>query len=114
MLGNVNSGRSVGVGMPDAPRQKASGQPGTVLNLARVETLASEFVNANGEVEVELLHRIGGAWYRAPNGANYARTLLPLGADSKFAKNLEERYISESTKNNVPQKDEVDVIGGEG
>jgi hypothetical protein len=80
-----------------------------VTNFAPADTYAIEWVDDDGRVHRELMHRIGGVWHRAPNGENYANTLRAISNDSWLVKHLEERIAGQDTTT-IPTKDAVDVL----
>lgn len=114
MFGNNKvNGRPVGVGIPEGQRraQADTGAPGAVLHFVEAQTFAVQYVDQDGRARPPtLVHRIGGVWHLAPNGENYAATLRPVAADSRLAKNLEERFVGVTTTNTIPKEDAVDVI----
>jgi hypothetical protein len=81
-----------------------------VTNIARSEEFAVEWVDDDGRTHIEIMHRIGGVWHRAPNGENYAATLKRIAADSWLVKLLEERIAGENMAS-IPKEDAVDVLG---
>ena len=88
--GSGLGGRHVGVRVPEEQQSPGTGRPRSVESLARAETWAVRWVDDAGAVHVELMHRIGDFWHKAPNGENYASTLRPMPATSWLGKLCEE------------------------
>ncbi len=109
--------RQVGTGFPTEQLTQAStGRPGTVEHFALAETYAVQWVDQEGRSHKELLHRIGGVWFKAPNGENYAATLRPITASGKLSQALEEARTAAQKKAapiEIPKVD-VDVTGDGG
>ncbi len=104
------AGRPTGVGQSAGQRGSVAGGSRRVTNIARSEEFAVEWVDDDGRTHIEIMHRIGGVWHRAPNGENYAATLKRIAPDSWLVKLLEERIAGENTAS-IPKEDAVDVLG---
>jgi len=106
------SGRNTAVAIPEGQYVQGAATPGSVLNFTEAKTYAVQYADADGRVHTTLMHRINGVWYMAPNGENYASTLRPLSVDARLSKNLEERFVTETTTATIPKEDAVDVLAG--
>lgn len=119
MLENkVVSLRQTGVGIPLGQQQPApSAGPKQLVHLLRAETYGVQWTDDEGTVHQELMHFMGGVWYRAPNGENYARSLRPLGNDVWLTKALVDRRQEALRAARAPSgpapADEVDVVGSD-
>jgi hypothetical protein len=83
--------RHVGVILPEGQLSTGAGAPRSVKMMSRTETYAVTWADDDGREHTELIHRIGGIWHRAPNGENYASTLMSLRPDAWLAKAFENR-----------------------
>jgi hypothetical protein len=107
---NRVAGRPVGVGQTSGQRGTSVGGGRRLTNIARSEEYAVEWVDDDGNSHLEIMHRVGGVWHRAPNGENYAAQLKAVSSTSWLVKLLEERIAGESTTS-IPKEDAVDVLG---
>lgn len=108
---NAAASRPTGVVTPSQQLSTPGGSPRSVVNFLEAKTYAVEWADENGDKHRELMHFIGGQWYRAPNGENYAATLRPISKDSWLVEKLEDRRRNETTPAaSVPKKDAVDVL----
>jgi hypothetical protein len=114
MMGSGN--RPLGVGVPQGQRTPdVNGTPRTVTHLIEAKTYAVQFFDDDGTPHHDFIHCIGGIWYRAPNGENYAASLRRVNPTSWFVKKCEAKLADAIPAAHIPEKDAVDVLpeGGE-
>lgn len=83
--------------------------PGTILGFQAAETFAVRYVGEDGSEVDDVVLRIGGVWYKSPNGEVYAKSLRRYGEKSKLAKLFDEQYKLRIAPKKVPTQDGADV-----
>lgn len=89
-----------------ASNAAASGQPQTLINLARAEFHGVEYIDVTGRKIVTVIVKIGNVWYMPPNSDQWASQLRPIA--SWLSEQLEERIKQE--KVDIPKEDVVDIM----
>ena len=83
--------------------------PGTVIGFQAAETFAVRYVSEDGREIDDVFLRIGGQWYKSPNGEQYANSLRRFNEKSKLGKLLETEYKTRVAPKKVPTQDGADV-----
>lgn len=108
---NTTSNRPTGVLLPQNQISGGKGGPRTVTGFAKLETFGVEYVDDEGVKHTTVVQNMGGQWYLAPNGENFAASLRPVKADTWLAKMLDERFSGDTNVGALPRQDAVDVVG---
>jgi hypothetical protein len=99
-----------GVMIPPGQRGLGSrtGEPKRVTQLVEAKTFATQFTDQDGIVHEELIHQIGNQWFRAPNGENYFKTLIPVGKGHWLTERFNEKLAAQDPAT-LPKEDSVNV-----
>jgi hypothetical protein len=100
----------MGVMVPRGQVTQSDAPPGTVIGFEPVEVFAVRYVKEDGTIEDEFFNRMGGQWYRSPNGVNYANSQKKLSETGKVAKALTAEYKTRVAPKKVPAQDGADVL----
>lgn len=84
------------------------GEPKKITDVAEVRTLATRYFDHDGVMHQEFVHKIGDRWFRAPNGENYFRTLIPVGKDHWLSRGFEDKLAAQDPAT-LPKEDSVNV-----
>ena len=110
-MNNASSrGRPQGVLVPRGQTATPSNAaPGSIIGFQPAETFAVRYVGDDGREVDDVFLRIGGIWYKSPNGENYANSLRRFGEKSKLVKQLDMEYKTRIAPRKVPTQDGADI-----
>lgn len=102
--------RPQGVGIPKGQTTpQGTGAPKTLLHVAEARHFAIQYADDNGTLHNTIATEVGGVFYLAPNGENYAQTLRPMSG--WLTEQMQERVAAHRPTAPVVSKDDVDPLG---
>lgn len=101
--------------LPTTPRAQY-GDSKRVNHVIPMEMFAVQYTNDAGKVIDTVVFKMGGQWYRDPNGEAWAGKLVPVPQDSYLAQQAEGILASRAPAPvggvAVASDDAVDIMGG--
>lgn len=88
---------------------RGQGKPQTLVQLMPAKMYVGQFYDENGRLQPITLVEVAGEYYGAPNAIEWTRQLKPA---SKWMREQIKSKLSDLSKVEVPDTDEVDVMGG--